>query len=130
MARILVAEDEEALRAFIVRALAEDGHETVAAADGAEALDLAQRDPFDLILLDLMMEGMDGFEVAARLQSDAATADVPVVVLTAKAITRGDRERLRGKIEALVGKSDMPGGGLVSVIEGVLSSTHQEGRRV
>ncbi len=128
--RLLLIDDDPQLHDLVEARLGPVGYDVEHALSGREGLELARSQRPDLILLDLMMEGMDGFEVAARLQSDAATADVPVVVLTAKAITRGDRERLRGKIEALVGKSDMPGGGLVSVIEGVLSSTHQEGRRV
>jgi len=74
LARILVAEDEETLRNLVVRALAQDGHEVVAASDGAEALELLVRNQgrFDLLLSDIRMPLMDGVTLAR-----AAAHDIP-----------------------------------------------------
>jgi signal transduction histidine kinase/DNA-binding response OmpR family regulator len=122
--RLLLIDDDPHLHELLDAKLGPAGYVVDHALSGRQGLEAAQLRPPDLILLDLMMEGMDGFEVAAKLKGTPATGHVPVVVLTAKSITRADRERLMGKIAALVGKSEMPGGGLVAVIEGVLSSQH------
>ena len=66
MARILIAEDEELVRSLLMRALTQDGHDAVAAQDGAEALDILQRENgrFDLLLTDIKMPVMDGIALA------------------------------------------------------------------
>ena len=98
MARILVAEDEEALRAFIVRALKQDGHEVAAAADGAEALDLLSADKaeFDLLLTDIRMPIMDGIALALAAARDRP--DLMILLMTGYA---DQRERAHG-LDALI----------------------------
>jgi CheY-like chemotaxis protein len=98
MARILIAEDEEPVRALVVRALTGDGHEMVAAADGAEALDVLQREGgrFDLLLTDIKMPVMDGLELALSAARDFPA--LPVILMTGYA---DQRERAFG-LEALV----------------------------
>ncbi len=98
MARILLAEDEEALRSFVVRALAQDGHETVAAADGAEALDILSRDStgFDLLLTDIRMPIMDGIALAL-----AAARDRPDLIILLMTGYADQRERAHG-LDALI----------------------------
>lgn len=88
MARILVAEDEETLRNLVVRALAQDGHEVVAASDGAEALDLLTRDRgrFDLLLSDIRMPLMDGVTLARAAARD--NPDLVILLMTAYADQR------------------------------------------
>jgi len=125
--RLLLIDDEPALHDLVEARLAPLGYQVEHALSGREGIASAHDCRPDLILLDLMMEGMDGFEVAARLREDEETSRVPVVVLTAKEITRCDQERLHGKIEALIGKTDMPRGGLVTVIENVLGRREKEG---
>ena len=66
MARILITEDEDSLRAFVARALRMDGHETVEAADGAEGLEALDGGRFDLLLSDIRMPVMDGIELTHR----------------------------------------------------------------
>jgi signal transduction histidine kinase/CheY-like chemotaxis protein len=127
--RLLLIDDDPSLHELVDAKLEPLGYEVAHALSGRDGIEAAQSRVPDLILLDLMMEGMDGFEVATRLKTHSLTAATPVVVLTAKGITRVDRERLRGKIEALVGKSDMPSGRLVAVIEGVLAGQHQGRKR-
>jgi len=98
VARILVAEDEEALRAFIARAVAQDGHEVIAAADGAEALDVLARDQgrFDLLLTDIRMPVMDGIALALAAARDFP--DLTILLMTGYA---DQRERAHG-LDALI----------------------------
>jgi two-component system cell cycle response regulator CpdR len=98
VARILIAEDEEPLRALVARALISDGHEVVTAADGAEALDKLQSEggAFDLLLTDIKMPVMDGLALALAAARDFPK--LPILLMTGFA---DQRERASG-IEALV----------------------------
>jgi CheY-like chemotaxis protein len=91
MAKILLVEDNELNRDMLTRRLARNGYELLTAVDGAEAIRLAQSQP-DLILMDMSLPVMDGWEAARRLKADPATAGIPVIALTAHAMS-GDRER-------------------------------------
>jgi len=85
--RVLVVDDQEDQREMIAFTL-ENTHlplSMTTAANGQEALDLAQADPPDLILLDIMMPDIDGFEVCTRLRADVRTASIPIIMLTALA---------------------------------------------
>ncbi len=82
--KILLAEDERDIQ-FVTRvALEDEGHQVVTADDGQAALDLAPTQPFDVILLDIMMPRLDGMVVCRRLKDDPRTATVPVIFLTAR----------------------------------------------
>jgi two-component system, cell cycle response regulator CpdR len=96
MARILIAEDEEALRGFVRRALADAGHDVVVAADGAEALDLLTREKFDLLLADIKMPVMDGIALALAAARDHP--DLAILLMTGYA---DQRERAHG-LDALI----------------------------
>lgn len=80
--RILLAEDDRFLRKAAEVRLRRAGHVVVTAADGEEALAVARSTPVDLILLDLIMPKVQGFEVLRALKADPATRDVPVIVMT------------------------------------------------
>lgn len=81
--RILIADDEPRNRKLMETLLRAAGFEVCSADSGRGALDAVAATPPDLILLDLMMPGMDGFEVLRRLKADAATRDIPIVMVTA-----------------------------------------------
>jgi len=81
---VLVVDDERDLVDLITYNLQRNGFEPLAAYSGTEALEVAQRELPDLIVLDLMLPGIDGTEVARRLKADARTAQIPIVMLTAK----------------------------------------------
>src|SRR6266850_1294284 len=98
MARILIAEDEEAIRAFIARALIQDGHEVKTANDGAEALDVLTRESgaFELLLTDIRMPVMDGIALAL-----AAARDHPALIILLMTGYADQRERASG-LDALI----------------------------
>lgn len=85
MARILVIDDNADLLQMI-RLLLEErgGHEVVLSAEGQDGLDKAASDPPDLAIIDVMMPGMTGYEVCQRLRSNPSTADIPIIILTAR----------------------------------------------
>jgi class 3 adenylate cyclase len=81
--RVLVVDDNEPNRDLLARRLARDGHQVELAADGYEALAAVAARPFDLVLLDLMMPGISGYEVLGRLKADERTREIPVIMISA-----------------------------------------------
>ncbi|WP_458759810.1 response regulator [Afipia sp. TerB] len=98
MARILIADDEDAMRALVARAIAMDGHEIVTAQDGAEALDIITREggAFDLLLTDIKMPMMDGIALAL-----AVARDFPALTILLMTGFADQRERASG-LDAIV----------------------------
>ena len=92
MAKILLVEDNEMNRDMLSRRLKRRGFEMVIAIDGQEGLEMASQESPDLVLLDLSLPKVDGWEVARRLKADATTSGIPIIALTAHAMA-GDRER-------------------------------------
>ncbi|MDA8141792.1 MAG: response regulator [Desulfobacteraceae bacterium] len=90
--RLLLIEDNPQNRYLITFLLEKHGHEVVQAEEGAAGIQLAGRIQPDLIMLDIQLPGMDGYEVARRLKADSSTARIPIVAITSYAMT-GDRER-------------------------------------
>jgi DNA-binding response OmpR family regulator len=83
--RILIVEDEKRMADLLKRALQEEGYTVATAADGKSAVEMAQASQFELILLDIMLPGMDGFQVAQRLRREGNR--VPILMLTARDAT-------------------------------------------
>jgi CheY-like chemotaxis protein len=122
MPRILLVEDNELNRDMLTRRLERRGYTMLSAVDGAEGVAVAEREVPDLILMDMSLPVLDGWQATTRLKSSPATRTIPVIALTAHAMA-GDREqalaagcddfdtkpvelaRLLGKIEALLGRS-------------------------
>jgi CheY-like chemotaxis protein len=94
-ARILIADDRPSSRELLRLVLERAGYEVIEAEDGKAALDRARASSPDLILLDLQMPEMDGYQVLASLRSDPRFRTLPILALTASAM-RGDRERILG----------------------------------
>lgn len=84
--RILLVEDERRMAELLKRGLSEEGHAVTVAADGREGLRVAEAGPFDLIVLDVMLPGLDGFTVAKRLR--AGHNRTPILMVTARDATR------------------------------------------
>ena len=93
--KLLLVEDQDVNRTFVQRLLERQGHQVIPAVDGLMALELLERDSYDLMLLDIQMPGMGGEEVLARLRESEQVSGthLPVIALTAHALT-GDREKL------------------------------------
>jgi len=120
MTRVLLVEDNEMNRDMLSRRLTRRGFEVIFAVDGQQGVDLARRERPDIILMDMSLPVLDGWEATRRVKADDATRSVPVIGLTAHAMS-GDREkaleagcddydtkpveldRLIGKIERLLG---------------------------
>lgn len=102
--KVLLIDDDPNVHELIAEELDGSEWQLVSALGGEEGLEIARRERPDVILLDLMMPGLSGFDVAAGLKADPATVGIPIVVLTAKEITSADRQLLGGKIEALFRK--------------------------
>jgi DNA-binding response OmpR family regulator len=82
--RVLVVEDDEHIRELVELHLRLEGLATVSAADGNDGLRLARAEPFDLVILDLMLPGLDGVTVCRAIRRDSRNADVPILMLTAR----------------------------------------------
>jgi len=92
MARILLVEDQEMNRDMLMRRLKKRGYDVEVAVDGAEGIEKARGGSFDLILMDMSLPVIDGWEATRTLKADAATKSVPIVALTAHAMST-DREK-------------------------------------
>src|SRR4029078_1176937 len=95
MSRILLVEDNELSRDMLSRRLTRRGYEVLTAADGAEAVETARTDAPDLILMDMSLPVIDGWEATRRLKAGAETRGIPIIALTALA-TASDHAHARG----------------------------------
>jgi CheY-like chemotaxis protein len=121
MAKILLVEDNEMNRDMLSRRLERRGYQVVQAVDGVQGVEMARAEMPDLIMMDMSLPVLDGWEATRRIKSDNAIRSIPVIALTAHAMS-GDRERaiaagcedydtkpielprLLGKIEALLAR--------------------------
>ncbi len=103
--RIAIIEDDPKATLLLRRILQTRGEYRIFEAhDGVAGLDLVRRERPDVVLLDLMMPGMDGFAVLEALKADDEMSDIPVIVVTAKELTAAERERLSGQVDMLMQK--------------------------
>jgi threonine synthase len=104
---VAIIEDDPKARLLLRRILQTRGeYRILEASDGAAGLEMVRRDPPDVILMDLMMPGMDGFALLEALKADEKVSKVPVIVISAKELTVAERERLSDRIEKLMQKGD------------------------
>ncbi|MDY7077598.1 MAG: pyridoxal-phosphate dependent enzyme [Chloroflexota bacterium] len=104
---IAIIEDDPQARLLLRRILQTRGdYRVFEATDGASGLEMIRREQPDVILMDLMMPGMDGFEVLEALKADEKVSNIPVIVISAKELTAAERERLSGRIDMLMQKGD------------------------
>ena len=82
MAKILIIEDDKFLRELIIQKLGKEGFDVIEAGEGEEGLRKAKEEKPDLVLLDLILPGIDGFEVLRRAKADGETSSIPVVILS------------------------------------------------
>src|SRR5205085_9052514 len=103
-AQVLVVEDDAATRQMLRRLLEKEGCSVAEAENGRVALERLTAERPALMLLDLMMTEMDGFERGAEIQRHEEWRSIPVIVVTAKDVTNEDRLRLRGYVEKILQK--------------------------
>jgi CheY-like chemotaxis protein len=104
--RVLLVDDDEVVRRGVRQALEPIGWRVAEAENGLLAVEMLTAARPDVIILDLMMPKMDGFEFLDELRSRPDWQDIPVVIITAKDLTDEDRERLNGGVERIIQKSD------------------------
>ena len=104
--RALLVDDDEVVRRGVRQALEPIGWKVTEAENGQVAVDSLTAARPDVIILDLMMPKMDGFEFLDELRGRPDWQDIPVVVITAKDLTDEDRDRLNGGVERIIQKSD------------------------
>jgi len=92
VARILLVEDNEMNRDMLSRRLVRNGHEVALAMDGQQAIDMARAERPDIVLMDMSLPVIDGWEATRRLRADAQTAGLRIIALTSHAMS-GDREK-------------------------------------
>lgn len=114
--RVLVVDDDAASRDLLRPVLEAEGWAVETAESGEDGLRRIAEAPPDLILLDLMMPGMNGFEMAVHLQRNEAWRSIPVVVMTAKDLTDEDRQRLNGLVARVLQKGSDGTGGLLNAV--------------
>jgi CheY-like chemotaxis protein len=119
---IMVVEDDENTRDLVQRTLEKEGWAVTTAVNGRAALEAMSLHKPDLILLDLMMPEMDGFQFVAEVQEHAEWLTIPIIVVTAKELTVNDIDRLNGHVERVLQKGISPGGNLLRQICGLVKT--------
>ncbi|HEX2681253.1 MAG TPA: response regulator, partial [Candidatus Dormibacteraeota bacterium] len=113
-ARVLIVDDEPFNRDWLSHVLEPAGFAVVEASGGREAIELAKSEKPDLVLLDLMMPEVTGFDVVEALRADASTREMPIMVLTSATLTEQDKRFLNGRVadvlkRGTVGTSEIVG---------------------
>lgn len=101
---MLVADDDADILRLISQRLTHRGYDVITAKSGHEALELVFGEPPDAAILDGIMPGMEGHEICARMRSDTRTAEIPVLLLTAKAADADERQAAEAGVDAYIVK--------------------------
>jgi DNA-binding response OmpR family regulator len=124
--RILVIEDYQSTVRFLTYTLEQEGFQTSVARNGIEGLRKAQEEKPDLIILDVMLPGLDGFELCRRLRADAETAKLPVLMLSAKAQEIDKATGLKMGADMYMSKPALPER-IVAAVKSTLDKTTRAG---
>ncbi|HEX9475935.1 MAG TPA: response regulator [Candidatus Dormibacteraeota bacterium] len=119
---VLVVDDEAANRDMLVGVLEPAGFRVIAASGGEEGIRLARDGHPDVVLLDLMMPDVTGFDVVEALRSDAATEQIPILVLTAKDLTDADKRQLNGHVSTVLSRRSTGTADLLGQLQQVVAS--------
>ena len=118
---LIVDDDPQNIR--LIKAMLKPFNMDIMVADGGKAgLEIALKKKPDLIILDLMMPDVDGFEVVSKLREDPAASQIPILIYTAKNITSEDRDRLQGNIQSIIQKGDFGKDRFLEMINNLQSS--------
>jgi CheY-like chemotaxis protein/anti-sigma regulatory factor (Ser/Thr protein kinase) len=122
--RVLVVDDEPINRDWLTKALEPAGFTVVEAAGGQEGIDLAKSMKPDLVLLDLVMPGVNGFDVVEALRADAATREMPIMVLTAANLTEEDKRQLNGRVARILRRESVGASDIVGILRRLVAPTN------
>jgi CheY-like chemotaxis protein/two-component sensor histidine kinase len=125
--RVLVVDDDPDARAMLCKILKEEHASVVAVPSGDAAMSAIVEAPPDLVLLDLMMPGMSGFEMVARMRALPAAARIPVMIVSAKELTPEDVLTLNGHVQRFVAKGAIEPEGLTAAVRQVLGHSDTQG---
>jgi DNA-binding response OmpR family regulator len=115
--RLLVVDDEEANRYWLKTVLEPAGYDVIAARDGREALELVASKKPDLVLLDLVMPEMSGFDVVDAMTAQDADGMVPIVIITSKDLTEAEKQMLNGRVAATLGRASIGASDLLMLLD-------------
>jgi len=119
--QVLIVDDERTNRDWLTEVLEPAGFGVIPAVGGREAIELARSRRPDLVLLDLMMPDVSGFDVVEAIRSDKATASTPIMVLTAKDLTEADKRQLNGRVSNILQRGSTGASDLVSLLRQVIA---------
>jgi CheY-like chemotaxis protein len=118
---VLVVDDDPDIRELLFTALEDEGFEVVPAGNGQEALAIIKTFRPDVIVLDLMMPDVNGFDVVDALKEHPGTASIPILVVTSKQVTAEDRAKLRGSVAAIMEKAEFDQGRFTAEVKRAMS---------
>jgi hypothetical protein len=117
---VMVVDDEPANRHWLMRILEPAGFQVIEAEGGREAIELAKAKAPDLVLLDLMMPGVTGFDVVEALRADPATAQTPIMIVTARHLTEADKRHLNGHVSTILSRGSVGAADLLGLLQQVV----------
>ena len=117
--KVLAIDDDPQARDLVVEALRPAGFDVSAAASGREGLAMAEADPPELVICDLVMPDVNGYEVVDQLRANPVTRDATILILTGQELSAADRDRLNGKVSDILGKAGDPRPALAKWLERV-----------
>jgi len=123
--KVLIVDDDVTAVDLLAAYLAEPGYTALRAHGGREGIDLARREHPDLLVLDLLMPEVSGFDVVEALKAHPETVDIPIIVVTAKEITAADRAALNGHVMAILEKSAFDHGRFAAEVHRALNSLRE-----
>jgi CheY-like chemotaxis protein/two-component sensor histidine kinase len=119
--RVLLVDDDQANLDLLEALLEPNGFEVLQARSGQEGIDMGKAELPSLILLDLIMPGLSGFDVVEALRADETTRSIPIMVLTAKTLTDEDKTALNGQVAAIFQRDSVAGTELTAWLRGILA---------
>ena len=121
---VMVVDDEPANRHWLMRILEPAGFEVIEASGGRQAIELAKARPPDLVLLDLMMPEVTGFDVVEALRADPSTAQTPIMILTARHLTEADKRHLNGHVSTILSRGSVGAADLLGLLQQVVDKAN------